>query len=130
MPYDSDEQSLFGSAASTTSPQASYTLLSHMFDRIRALIDNAGGGVASSSSSASAGGGGDMMFGSGTTGSSSLLSAMMPAQAMKSLKLDAQRPFSVILKYVILAGVNGFHQGTNGSHFMKLLVTFKYRLRF
>ena len=39
----------------------------------------------------------------------------MSTQIIKSLKLDAQKPFSIILKHVILSGINGFKTGTNGN---------------
>jgi hypothetical protein len=46
----------------------------------------------------------------------------MSSQIIKSLKLDAQNHFSIILKHVILSGINGFKSGTNGIFFYILVI--------
>lgn len=36
------------------------------------------------------------------------------AQLISNLKADANKPFSIILKYIILSGIDGFESGTQG----------------
>jgi hypothetical protein len=48
---------------------------------------------------------------------------MASCHVTASLKTDAQRPFSVILKHVIVSGINGFESGTNGSSIKSIFLT-------
>ncbi len=76
-------------------------ILNQIFDRIRILIENFGntGLVATNFND---------------TNNINNLSMTMSTQNIKNLKLDAQKPFSIILKHVIVSGINGFKSGTNG----------------
>ncbi len=96
IPYDIEEDHLF-SVANKTSNQAALPTISQIFDRVRVLINNSGSSHIGDSSSGS-------------------LNSGMTSQVISSLKADAQRPFSVILKHVIISGLNGFETGTNGIY--------------
>ena len=95
LPYDIEEDHLFNmSNKSASSNQTNLPTISQIFDRIRVLINNSGSGISETSS---------------------LNSTILTNQAIASLKADAQRPFSVILKHIIISGINGFDSGTNGK---------------
>jgi hypothetical protein len=84
------------SVANKSSAQTTMPTISQIFDRIRVLINNSGSSHIGDSSSGS-------------------LNSAMTNQVISSLKTDAQRPFSVILKHIIISGINGFESGTNGN---------------
>ena len=98
IPYDSDEENLFANL----NKQANEATLGQIFDRIRILIDNTGNvGLT----------GANLSDASSITAN---LSVAMSSQIIKNLKIDAQKPFSIILKHIILSGINGFKSGTDG----------------
>jgi hypothetical protein len=97
MPYDSEEDHLFLNSGKT-SEHSNLPTISQIFDRIRVLITNSG----------SSGFAGDL--------TSTTLNPNSQIQLINSLKADSQKPYSIILKYVISSGIEGFRSGTNGSH--------------
>ena len=97
IPYDTDEDNLFGSLNKVSSQNA-MQVLSQIFERIKILINNSGNNLVN--------GGGIGDFGGN-------LSAMS-SQVVTNLKQDAQKPSSIILKHIILSGINGFQSVTNG----------------
>ncbi len=99
IPYDTDEDNLFGSLNKVSSQNA-MQVLSLIFERIKILINNSGNNLVN--------GGGIGDFGGN-------LSAMS-SQVVTNLKQDAQKPSSIILKHIILSGINGFQSVTNGSY--------------
>ena len=42
-------------------------------------------------------------------------SLAIPNQIANNLKTDSQNPFSIILKHVIMSGIDGFKSGTSGN---------------
>lgn len=95
IPYDTDEENIFANLHK----QSNEITLNKIFDHIRILIENSGNaGLISTNMNEN---------------SSNNFSMAMSTQIIKSLKLDAQKPFSIILKHVILSGINGFKTGTN-----------------
>lgn len=89
--------------------QSNELLLNQIFDRIRILIENCGNTSLLASNL-------------NDTNNVNNLSMTMSTQIIKSLKLDAQKPFSIILKHVILSGINGFKSGTNGNFYKACLL--------
>ena len=100
IPYDNDEDYFFNSI-NKSSYQSTLPTVVQIFERIRVLISNSG--VSSVTI------GNFIDKNSSTTGTTGL----MPAQLVNNLKTDAQSPFSIILKHVILSGIDGFKSGTN-----------------
>ena len=90
---------MFGSLNKGTT-QNSIQILSQVFERIKILINNGGNNSV---------GGNIGDFGGNMNA--------MSNQVVANLKLDAQKPTSIILKHVILSGINGFQSVTNGIYF-------------
>ena len=106
IPYDNDEDYLFNNLSKTTTNSESF-IIGQIFDRIKVLINNCGvGSIATSNVSNKS-----LIMNGGSSGSLSV-----PAQLVNNIKSDAQKPFSVILKHVIMSGINGFKEGTNGKN--------------
>lgn len=100
IPYDNDEDYFFNSI-NKSSYQSTLPAVVQIFERIRVLISNSG------ASSLTVGNFIDKsMSKTGTTG-------LMPTQLVQNLKMDAHSPFSIILKHIILSGIDGFKSGTN-----------------
>ena len=95
VPFDNDEDYFFNSINKVSSAQSSLPNVSQIFERIKVLVNNSDKNTAMSKVTAQA-------------------SGLMPAQLVKNLKADAQSPFSIILKHVIMSGIDGFRTGTNG----------------
>lgn len=70
--------------------------IKHIFDRIQILIKNSSNIV-----------GDNMSTGINTINAS--------AQLIANLKSDANKPFSVILKHIVLSGIDSFESGTLGK---------------
>lgn len=101
VPYDNEEDYFFNSI-NKSSAQASLPTIVQVFERIKVLINNSGEKNANGSKS----------------------DAVMSKQLVKNLRMDAQSPFSVILKHVIMSGLDGFRSGTNDlMEFLKTMVT-------
>ena len=98
VPFDNDEDYFFNSINKVSSAQSSLPNVSQIFERIKVLVNNSDKNTAMSKVTTQA-------------------SALMPAQLVKNLKADAQSPFSIILKHVIMSGIDGFRTGTNGRLF-------------
>lgn len=103
IPYDNDEDYFFNSI-NKSSTQSSIPTITQIFERIRVLIGNSGINSVSVSN-----------FIDKSTTSTAGNTGLMPAQVVKNLKNDAQSPFSVILKHIIMSGIDGFKSGTNGT---------------
>lgn len=101
IPYDNDEDYFFNSI-NKSSTQSSVPTITQIFERIRVLINNSGINSVSVSN-----------FIDKNTSSTAGNTGLMPAQVVKNLKNDAQSPFSVVLKHIIMSGVDGFKSGTN-----------------
>lgn len=84
-----DEEQLFSNLNKSSNGQ----LLQQIFERIKLLINNS--------------------MADGTFANSSVSS--MSSQLIANLKADYHKPFSFVLKYVILSGVEGFKTNTNGK---------------
>lgn len=108
IPYDPDEENLLCSSSinSSTGSKMSSANMSQIFDKIRVLISNA-----SSTSAVNLG---------ESKGNSS--STMFGNQVASALKADIQRPFSVVLKHVIIAGLSGFENDVNGKQIDPLMI--------
>lgn len=106
MPYDPSEDQLFLSTGKSVAggiEQSNLPTISQIFDRIRVLITSLGTTSASTTSSI---GGSDLAL-------SSLLAVNTNAKLVNALKVDLNRPYSIILKHVIGSGIEGFRVGTN-----------------
>jgi nuclear pore complex protein Nup107 len=90
IPYDTDEDHIFGNLNKISN---SSQMLSQIFERIKVLISNSGSSLGGIN--------GADLFGGNSN------------QIVANLKLDAQKPSSVILKHIILSGVNGFQSVSN-----------------
>lgn len=106
IPYETDEDHLFGNINKISSQNA-MQVLSQIFERIKILISNSGNSLI--------GGGGMSDFGGNLNS--------MSSQVATNLKLDAQKPASIILKHIILSGINGFQSVTNGYILLFMLNT-------
>jgi hypothetical protein len=103
IPYDNDEDYFFN-GMNKSSSQAHLPTISQIFERIRILINNSG------VSSVSIGN-----FDRNTNGSNVANGGLlMSGKLVNSLKNDAQKPASIILKHVIMSGIDSFKSGTNG----------------
>ena len=98
IPHDSDEDYLFNNL-NKLNIQNSSQFLNQIFERIRVLINNSGTSLVT-------GGMGDTTINGG-------LKSSMSNQLVNNLKLDAQKPFSIILKHIVLSGIDGFQSVTN-----------------
>ena len=107
IPYDNDEDYLF-TGINKTSSLASLSTVTQIFDRIKILINNSGVGSFATSNII------DKTVNSSASGS--VLS--LPNQLVNNLKADSQSPFSIILKHIILSGIDGFKSGTSGNYFI------------
>jgi hypothetical protein len=106
VPYDNDEDYFF-TGLNKTSSLACLPTVQQIFDRIKILINNSGVGSFANSNDVAGGGGGN--------GSN---------QIVNNLKTDAQNPFSIILKHIILSGIDGFKTGTcEMLDYLKTLIT-------
>ena len=103
IPYDNDEDYFFNSI-NKSSTQSSLPTITQIFERIRVLINNSGINSVSVSN-----------FIDKNTSSTAGNTGLMPAQVVKNLKSDAQSPFSVVLKHIIVSGIDGFRSGTTGN---------------
>jgi hypothetical protein len=107
IPYDNSEDYFF-TGINKTSSLASLSTITQIFDRIKILINNSG--VSSFATSNVI----DKNLNSGSnSGTGSVLS--ISNQLVNNLKADSQSPFSIILKHVILSGIDGFKSGTSGN---------------
>lgn len=70
--------------------------IKHIFDHIQVLIKNSSNIVSD-----------NVKAGINTINAS--------AQLISNLKSDANKPFSIILKHIILSGIDGFESGTQGK---------------
>ena len=107
VPYENDEDYFFNSM-NKSSTQSTIPTIAQIFERIRVLINNSG--VNSVTVSNLIDKNQSVM---NTTGCNT---GLMPAQLVKNLKSDAQNPFSIILKHIIMSGIDGFRSGTNGNY--------------
>lgn len=97
MPYDPDEDHLFLSSGKS-SDQSNLPTISQIFERIKVLIMSTGSSSVSST-----------LIG---------LDGTSTAAKCQSLKTDLQKPFSIVLKYVISSGIEGFKSATNGIFYV------------
>jgi hypothetical protein len=101
-----DDEDSFIANITKTSSLSSLTSLQQIFDRIKVLINSSG--ISNFASSNVLDKTISSNFGTNTSLSNS-------NQLANNLKSDAQNPYSIILKYVILAGVGGFKSNTIGK---------------
>ena len=108
MPFDTDEDHLFLSTGGkgASSDQSNLPTISQIFERIRVLISSCG----SAGSTAPL----DGLSASSSSSSFSMNLLNGKAQLVNALKADLNRPYSILLKYVISSGLEGFKSGTNG----------------
>jgi hypothetical protein len=99
---------LFGSLNKVTSHN-SIQILAQVFERIKIIINNGGNNSV---------GGNIGDFGGNMNA--------MSNQVVANLKLDAQKPTSIILKHIILSGINGFQSVTNGSYFSLIFLNLDF----
>ncbi len=97
VPFDNDEDYFFNSINKMSSAHSGLPTVSQIFERIKVLVNNSDKNTSMSKVTTQAAG-------------------LMPAQLVKNLKSDAQSPFSIILKHVIMSGIDGFKTGTNGKN--------------
>lgn len=101
--HENDEDYFFENVKKASS-LTSLATLQQIFDRIRLLINSSGIGSFATCNVI------DKLDSSSFCATSSI-----PNQLVNNLKSDAQNPFSVTLKYIILSGVDGFKSNTSGK---------------
>lgn len=112
-PYDNDEDYFF-TGINKTSSLASLPTIAQIFDRIKILINNSGVGSFATSNVV------DKSLNTGVGGSA----LSIPNQLVNNLKTDSQSPFSIILKHIILSGIDGFRSGTSEMlDYLKTVIT-------
>jgi hypothetical protein len=111
VPYDGDEDYLFGgidkTAASLSLFNSNVThTIAQIFERISLLINSSDNSLGACSAA----------FVGDPLGSN--LRSKLSTRWINSLKLELRDPYSIILKDVLLSGIDGFNTGTNGSAFI------------
>lgn len=102
--YDNDEDYFFNSI-DKSSDQSGLPTIGQIFERVKVFINNTGVSSVTMSN----------FIDKNATSTAGNTGGLMPAQLVKNLKADAQSPFSIILKHVIMSGVDDFKSGTNGN---------------